>query len=862
MGNQQADIDRETHLSPVQEHYLKKELLSIQIHEELANRLADPKGLMRFGHPFSSSENISPENTHFPISRYIFNKFIITFPFLRDAKQDEFWQENVQVFIEAFTSKAISASEDRTEITKRRRVGRKMEQLVQLMMNAGIRTASGNEMSIHVDDAETNTSVGELDVIRNIPEGNYINGFDVNVISVRRTPSSNHKIRKKYHAEFLIKTRRPDATEIIVAKRYGAFKLLDKNIREEFSSKRPPSLPKKDKTPFTGRFAKLMLSRNCSSSSLASDSILDSSGSNPTGSENAAIALHREENRLTLRQWLRRLLADPNYSQSRHLLKFLTTDEATLTLSELKDQKLRKALDERRVDEQAKFLEIAKMRARELDKHMTQFKAELIQDHGLVTMFQEIRKHDSIKDLPSHYKKVVEWARIEVAAVIYHMFIAADNSSEVFAQMKRIHSLIPYTILKNTVRFSNPMMMVRGIIDLFTAQPFGGRSLLQRIISSTLNDDIKALKNKADEVKLRIADDVLCKRIECYVDGTREFRERVRESIGFDLLVGILQSDIITPPLQPRHIQMVFEASQAYKEAFDNNNEVKPEARIFSNFTQYLRILMRKRDKEEMISLVQESVLSSLLKDIIVIFYEPLARVYKTANVHNSVIDFANFVDDIIATVEKSNSEGIYTFRVLPLTLQSLRSRHEQDLYSFVHKVHIHDDGLFKDLVEWIELILHFLRNGTAKVDILGLIRDSGADYDKVIKEINEIVDWNGRYKQWKVSRLRQKMGLGQTTFEKSIPKNLFSGNDFGISDSDLADMDTLDHSDSSSEASEEDDVDPIELERKRRQQLKENLGSRDCEPIKTVLVEIPKMSEIFERRLRETLSIEKISSV
>jgi len=345
------------------------------------------------------------------------------------------------------------------------------------------------------------------------------------------------------------------------------------------------------------------------------------------------------------------------------------------------------------------------------------------------------------------------------------------------------------------------------------------------------------------------------------VNGTRELRESVRKSSeGKDLLVGILQSDRISPPLQPRHIQMVFEASQAFQEAFDNDDEVKPQARMFSNFTQYLRILMRKRDKEEMISLVHESVLSSLLKDIIVIFYEPLARVYKTANVYNSVIDFANFIDDIIATVEKSNSEdSSMSPSTLVQSFIDLAARHEQDLYTFVHQVHIHDDGLFEDLMGWIELILAFLRNGTAKVDIIELIRDSGADFDKVIEEINQSVDWNGRYKQWKASRLRQKMGTGQTTFEKSIPQNLFSGKDFGISDNDLADIDTIDNSDSSEDESDDGDADPIALERKRRQQLKENLGSRDSEPVKPALVEIPKMSQIFEKKLRETLSIEKI---
>src|SRR5271168_5300260 len=85
-----------------------------------------------------------------------------------------------------------------------------------------------------------------------------------------------------------------------------------------------------------------------------------------------------------------------------------------------------------------------------------------------------------------------------IAAVIYHLFIADDNSQELFAQAQRIHSLLPYSILKNILRFSNPMAMLRGILDLFLAQPFGQRSLLQRILSITLTDDIQKIQKNID----------------------------------------------------------------------------------------------------------------------------------------------------------------------------------------------------------------------------------------------------------------------------------------------------------------------------------------------------------------------------
>lgn len=49
-----------------------------------------------------------------------------------------------------------------------------------------------------------------------------------------------------------------------------------------------------------------------------------------------------------------------------------------------------------------------------------------------------------------------------------------------------------------------------------------------------------------------------------------------------------------------------------------------------------------------MLSMIEEPVTLQLLRDLFTIFYEPLVRVYKSANVYSSVTDFAVFVDDMI----------------------------------------------------------------------------------------------------------------------------------------------------------------------------------------------------------------------
>jgi len=47
-----------------------------------------------------------------------------------------------------------------------------------------------------------------------------------------------------------------------------------------------------------------------------------------------------------------------------------------------------------------------------------------------------------------------------------------------------------------------------------------------------------------------------------------------------------------------------------------------------------------------------------LLKDIITIFYTPLAQVYKAASIAESLGDLQNFINDLLRTVEETEDRG------------------------------------------------------------------------------------------------------------------------------------------------------------------------------------------------------------
>jgi hypothetical protein len=265
-----------------------------------------------------------------------------------------------------------------------------------------------------------------------------------------------------------------------------------------------------------------------------------------------------------------------------------------------------------------------------------------------------------------------------VAATIYHLFLAEDNSPELFAQAKKIHSMIPYTIIKNAIRIANPAAVMSSILDIFLAQPFGARSLMQRIFSLTLNDGIRSFQKSIDALYEKIGDPVFCDKIKKFTDASETIKNQVRQESSdddVDLIVAILRSEAIEPPLNSEQIGKIFNAYVAWNSAVENvDEEMKQGAQLFSYLKQLLKLHTRQRDKAMMLSMIEEPVTLQLLRDLFTIFYEPLVRVYKSANVYNSVTDFAVFIDDIIqvrlrlASFKKDHANQLTGRRQMPRT--------------------------------------------------------------------------------------------------------------------------------------------------------------------------------------------------
>ena len=255
--------------------------------------------------------------------------------------------------------------------------------------------------------------------------------------------------------EFILRVKKAGREDIYIGRRYGDFSRLHKRLRREIRGKVLPPLPRKNKANTHTGFlsfggddedvssvSSVSTMQDESHSSLkaiknmghrrSGSAMSNSAHDSPRQSgdlKRDTFVLYREDQRVSLRAFLRTFLQNPQIAESKAMEEFLAGPTTKLNEEELQDIERRKDMDAKRIKEQRQFYEIARQRAKELDVYMERFRRDIVESSmtshpnrvdpsllsqdGLSKLFGEIREKEKIEDLTVEYKKFAEWLRIE-----------------------------------------------------------------------------------------------------------------------------------------------------------------------------------------------------------------------------------------------------------------------------------------------------------------------------------------------------------------------------------------------------------------------------------------------------------------
>ncbi|QRW01794.1 PX domain protein [Ceratobasidium sp. AG-Ba] len=768
-------------LTPLRAHYLKKTLISMQFSEELKTLTTQPSNssistLSYLGTPFTPLPRDVPRQD-LPFLRFMFRQFALTFPFLAAAPKD-FFPNKFQPFV---------AGEE-AQTSDGQQILNKAEKHLALLLGAAMKLTE-NEEVVRLSQADL-TRI-ERAAERRRKKAAAAGGaaraeaFDVNVVAVRAVTDKG-RVRSKVHEEFIIRTRRTGQPDVFVSRRYGDFKSLSDELRKHHPMEeiRPP--PPKDRSqvvvnsPTNNSFSIRSYlygsaAPNTAAGPTSPTPTNDSSETvgSPTAASTQSLALSREKNRLTLRGYLHSLLSHSSTVASSPVLRsFLLSGPIRLTDEEKRDAERREEADRVR-EGKKKFAEEIAARVEALRGAVRGVRGDMMGADGLSRIFATIKTTPDVRNLPSDYQAVLEWARISLASTIFQQLVASDSASETLANLKRLHGLMPYFVMKGILKVSNPMAMIRGMLDLFLATPFGGKSLLQRMFTNSLSEEVRALQEDIEAVEEKIEDPILCQKIRQFINAPPDIQKLFKadaQSENLNIISVILRSEE-APTLSRPQLHRVMRANRAHAEytrhkaeLSDSDEDEGPQnedAWLFEDLGVLLKLYARLRDREQLIALIFEGTTSELLKDIITIFYTPLAQVYKAASIADSLGDLQNFINDLIRTVEQVDELSQVNPHKTVQTFIDLVARHEQAFYGFVHKVHSKGEGLFDGLMKWIELFIGLMREGLGQPLSLEFIlpHGEGEERAQIIREIDSVALYHYKLKLAHEDKIRKRFG-------------------------------------------------------------------------------------------------------
>jgi len=640
----QIPVSSSVPLTPLQAHYLKKTLVKLQLQREL-NQLLRPDGLEWLGPPFRSSRAIPP--AQMPLLRHVLREFVVTFPFLDQAPKD-FFSNKLQVFVERMLERnIISVSEGDESPSGISGMVRRSEKYLSMLIGSALRVRGVQEEIVRINDQDRQR-LSALDAQRASALGHTKSTVSINIVGVR-TVIERGIVRSPSHNEFLVRTEFQDQAQV-VSRRYRDFVKMHKELSAKMPSEDLPELPPKDHSSV--KVSGILQDDD-------NDEYMDMTATTPS-------ELVREKNRLTLRAYLRSLLSIPAVADSDTLRAFLTDSPTTLTSSDLMDIKTRRKADAVREAEHQEFSTKMSERVRVLREHLGSFKVMLMEPDGLSRVFQTIRQCPHVSQLPPEYRVLLDWATVSMASGLFTMFVGRDSSSSAFAQLKYMHSVMPYFMVRSILKISNPIAMMRSFLDLFLVQPFGQKSLLQRMFTGRLHEEIGEMKQLLYNVQTRIPDPVFCQKVDAYVALTHGMQQLFYEQATaeqVDELTVVLRSPLHCE-LNERQLQRISRAAVTYRDlqrrrkraAARGAPEPEPDnddAWLLEDLHVYMNLQRAIRQKEQLVSLIYDSATTELLKDIITIFYAPLAQVYRAANIGDTLGDVQTFVNDLIKTVEE-----------------------------------------------------------------------------------------------------------------------------------------------------------------------------------------------------------------
>ncbi|KAF2734210.1 hypothetical protein EJ04DRAFT_437544 [Polyplosphaeria fusca] len=282
---------------------------------------------------------------------------------------------------------------------------------------------------------------------------------------------------------------------------------------------------------------------------------------------------------------------------------------------------------------------------------------EVVYGNLLEEAFRKTAETGKLEDHTSMVKATHEYIILNLASFFHHIFIMSPDGQYILRLLENIHRLIPYYVVKQTLRVGNAATMVNGMVRLvltklsvtavtnwigLTNNTNDGMNLMQQIISTVMAWDTGEFQKRAQKLESHrdAPDKKVYKAIKTFVYASREVHDTARH-------ISIQESKSITA--------VILETSDPPVETTDLTEHQHEVA------TEYYSTMLSIRDREELTKVLcklQPDVLTSATREVVAAFDPVIREVHNAVNLSDTVTDAENFITDLIK-ISKPKRSGL-----------------------------------------------------------------------------------------------------------------------------------------------------------------------------------------------------------
>jgi hypothetical protein len=282
--------------------------------------------------------------------------------------------------------------------------------------------------------------------------------------------------------------------------------------------------------------------------------------------------------------------------------------------------------------------------------------------HGLIygdvldRMFARVKETEKLHEHAGVVQAGHEYMLLNAASFLHHVFIMSPDGQYLVRVLENAHRLIPYTVIRQTLRVGNAATMINGMVRLVLAKlsvtamtnwigltnnSNDGMNLLQQIISTVLAWDTSEFQKRASKLESSrdAPDKKVFKAIKSHVYISREKHEAARSK-------SMQESKSI--------VAAILEAADTSIDVGSLNEHQHNVAMEY--YSTYLSI----RDREELTRVackLQPDIMTAMVREIVTAMDPVIRGIHNAVDLSGTIQDTENFLTDLIK-VSKPRKKG------------------------------------------------------------------------------------------------------------------------------------------------------------------------------------------------------------